>query len=46
MAKNIPGVENIREGGFVGSILEFEFREKAHTDYGTDVRIKSLLQCV
>ncbi len=27
IAKNIPGVENIREGEFVGSILEFEFRE-------------------
>ena len=27
IAKNIPGVENIREGEFVGSILEFEFSE-------------------
>ncbi|NEO54159.1 MAG: hypothetical protein F6K54_14370 [Okeania sp. SIO3B5] len=27
----------IREGEFVGSILEFEFREEAHTDYGTDM---------
>ena len=28
IAKEIPGVENIREGEFVGSILEFEFSEK------------------
>ncbi|NEP89804.1 MAG: hypothetical protein F6K18_24885 [Okeania sp. SIO2C2] len=27
IVKNIPGIENIREGEFVGSILEFEFRE-------------------
>ncbi|NEP84893.1 MAG: hypothetical protein F6K17_02590 [Okeania sp. SIO3C4] len=27
MAKNIPGVENVREGEFVDSILEFEFSE-------------------
>lgn len=27
IAKDIPGVENIREGEFVGSILEFEFRD-------------------
>ncbi len=27
IAKDIPGVENIREGEFVGSILEFEFSE-------------------
>lgn len=27
IAQNIPGVENIREGEFVGSILEFEFSE-------------------
>ena len=27
IAKNVPGVENIREGKFVGSILEFEFSE-------------------
>ncbi len=27
IATNIPGVENMREGKFVGSILEFEFRE-------------------
>ncbi|NEN92650.1 MAG: hypothetical protein F6K48_28625 [Okeania sp. SIO3H1] len=45
IVKNIPGIENIREGEFVSSILEFEFREEAHTDYGTDIRIKSLLQC-
>ncbi|GGA09006.1 hypothetical protein [Okeania sp. KiyG1] len=35
IVKNIPGIENIREGEFIGSIQEFEFREGTHTDYGT-----------
>ena len=28
IAKDIPGVENMREGEFVSSILEFEFRDR------------------